>query len=105
MSVPLSGYTRPLASRASLNVNARVTSAANADACKSIIRRTCSPNESGTPNGASGISRSSPETLRASGAFPGLMFPDPILTDVEAEKIHTRLIAFQGVANATFSLV
>jgi hypothetical protein len=43
-----------------------------------------------------------PETLPASGAFSGLVFPDSILTNMEAEEIHTRLIAFQGVAYASF---
>jgi hypothetical protein len=46
-----------------------------------------------------------PEPLSASGAFPGLVFPDSILTDMEAEKIHARLIAFQGVAYASFACV
>jgi len=46
-----------------------------------------------------------PETLRASGAFPGLVFSDPILTDMEAKKIHARLIACQGVADARFACI
>ena len=46
-----------------------------------------------------------PETLSASGAFPGLVLPDSILTNMEAEKVHTRLIAFQGVADASFACV
>jgi len=45
------------------------------------------------------------ETLSASGAFPGLVFPDPVLTNMEAEEIHARLIAFQGVAYASFVCV
>ena len=46
-----------------------------------------------------------PETLRASGAFPGLVFPDSVLTNREAQDIHARLIAFQGVADARFACV
>jgi hypothetical protein len=46
-----------------------------------------------------------PKTLRASGAFPGLVFPDSILTNMEAKEIHTRLIACQGVAHARFACV
>jgi hypothetical protein len=46
-----------------------------------------------------------PKTLNASGAFPGLVLPDSILTHREAKAIHTRLIAFPGVAQASFACV
>ena len=39
-----------------------------------------------------------PETLRASGALPGRVFSDPLLTEMAAKKIHARLIACQGGA-------
>jgi hypothetical protein len=43
-----------------------------------------------------------PQTLIASGSFAGLVFSHPILTDVETQKVHSGLIAFQGVADARF---
>jgi hypothetical protein len=46
-----------------------------------------------------------PKTLNASGTFPGLVFPDSILTNMEAKEIYTRLIACQGVAHASFACV
>jgi hypothetical protein len=46
-----------------------------------------------------------PETLRASGAFPRLVFSDPIWTDMEAKKIPAWLIACQGVAYARFACI
>ena len=59
-SEPLSGNTRFCASRPVLKVMMRVMSDWNASTCRSNIRRMCSENESGTPAGASGSSRSSP---------------------------------------------
>jgi hypothetical protein len=46
-----------------------------------------------------------PQTLSASGAFTGWMLPDPILTEIETEKLYSRLIPFQGVANTSFARV
>ena len=51
------------------------------------------------------ISVLNPSRCVASGAFTGLVFPDPILTDMEAQKIHARLITFQGVADTSFARV
>jgi hypothetical protein len=34
--------------------------------------------------------------------FARLVFPNPMLTDVASQKIHARLIPFQGVADARF---
>jgi hypothetical protein len=42
-----------------------------------------------------------PQAL-AIGAFARLVFPHPILTNVESQEVHSRLIPFQGVANARF---
>ena len=41
----------------------------------------------------------------ASGAFPRLVFVHPILPDVEPQERQPGLIAFQGMANATFGFV
>ena len=38
-----------------------------------------------------------PEALMASGSFPGLVLPYPILAEVEAQNIPSRLLACQGV--------
>ena len=46
-----------------------------------------------------------PQTLLASGAFPRLVFAHPILPDVTPQERQPRVIAFQGMAHATFSLV
>jgi hypothetical protein len=46
-----------------------------------------------------------PKPWRASGALPGLVFPDSILTTREAKASHPRLSAFQGVAQARFAWV
>jgi hypothetical protein len=43
-----------------------------------------------------------PETLTASGASPGLVFPYPILPDRKPQKVQARLIAFQGVVDPSF---
>ena len=43
-----------------------------------------------------------PEALIAPRSFTRLVFPHPILPDGETEKVHARLIAFQGVANMRF---
>jgi len=44
-----------------------------------------------------------PKTWRASGALPGLGFPDSIVTTRAAKASHPRLSAFQGVAQARFA--
>jgi hypothetical protein len=49
--------------------------------------------------------RFEPEPLVTSGSFAGLVGSHPILTDVEAQKVHAGLIAFQGVADVRFSHV
>jgi hypothetical protein len=36
------------------------------------------------------------------GVFARLVFPHSVLTDVESQEIHSRLIPFQGVAHARF---
>ena len=46
-----------------------------------------------------------PEASMASGAFPRLVFVHPILPDIETQERQPGLIAFQGVANATFGFV
>jgi hypothetical protein len=40
-----------------------------------------------------------PQAL-AMRAFARLVFPDPMLPDVESQKIHARLLPFQGVASS-----
>src|SRR6516165_1348745 len=46
-----------------------------------------------------------PEASMASGAFTRLVFVHPILPDVEPQERKPGLIAFQGMANATFGFV
>ena len=41
----------------------------------------------------------------ASRAFARLVFAYPILPDVKSQKLKPGLIAFQGVANATFGFI
>jgi hypothetical protein len=41
------------------------------------------------------------EMLMAPRPFPGLVFPHPRLTDMEAQKVQSGLIAFQDVADAS----
>jgi hypothetical protein len=43
-----------------------------------------------------------PEALIAPRSFARLVFPHPILPDGKTEKVHARLIAFQGVAHMRF---
>ena len=58
--VPLSGKVRFDWSKPVLKVMTRVMSVWNASTCRSNISCMCSSNESGMPDGASGIARSSP---------------------------------------------
>jgi hypothetical protein len=41
----------------------------------------------------------------AAGTLPRLVFAHPILTDVKPQERQPGLIAFQGMANATFGFV